>query len=130
MRRRLGRSGRVEDGGVTASLTVSDDGKSASARSTVTSTWRRRASCSAEILSGRAERGARTRPRLSAVRYLDSTGVSMLLDLHRSLDARRQRFSVVLPKTSHLWRLFEITGLPSILRIGETLAEAKAAAKP
>ena len=66
---------------------------------------------------------------MSGVRYLDSTGVSMLLDLHRSLDARRQRLSVVLPKSSHLWRLFEITGLPSILRIGSTLIDAKAAAK-
>jgi anti-sigma B factor antagonist len=66
---------------------------------------------------------------LSAVRYLDSTGVSMLLDLHRSLGARRQRLSIALPKTSHLWRIFQITGLPSILSIGETLEDAKAAAK-
>ena len=65
---------------------------------------------------------------LTAVRYLDSTGVSMLLDLHRSLDARRQRLCVVLPRTSHLWRLFEITGLPTILRIGESVMDAKEAA--
>lgn len=64
---------------------------------------------------------------LTTVRYLDSTGVSMLLELHRSLDSRRQRMSVVVPTTSHLWRLFEITGLRSILRIGATLADAKAA---
>ena len=67
---------------------------------------------------------------LTAVHYLDSTGVSMLLELHRSLDARRQRLSVVLPKTSHLWRLFEITGLGSILRVGTSLVDAKAAAQP
>jgi anti-sigma B factor antagonist len=67
---------------------------------------------------------------LSDVRYLDSTGVSMLLELHRSLDSRRQRLSIVLPKTSHLWRLFEITGLGSILRVGTSLHDAKAAAKP
>ena len=66
---------------------------------------------------------------LSNVRYLDSTGVSMLLDLHRALDAKRQRLGVALPTTSHLWRLFEITGLRSILRIGSTVAEAKAAAE-
>jgi anti-sigma B factor antagonist len=65
---------------------------------------------------------------LSQVRYLDSTGVSMLLDLHRSMVSRRQLFIVVLPRTSHLWRVFEITGLPSILRICESLAEAKEAA--
>jgi anti-sigma B factor antagonist len=65
---------------------------------------------------------------LSNVRYLDSTGVSMLLDLHRSLVSRRQIFIVVLPRTSHLWRVFEITGLPSILRICESLAAAKEAA--
>ena len=52
----------------------------------------------------------------------------MLLDLHRSLDARRQRLCVVLPRSSHLWRLFEITGLPTILRIGETVEDAKLAA--
>lgn len=65
---------------------------------------------------------------LSHVRYLDSTGVSMLLELHRSLDARRQRFIIVLPRTSHLWRVFEITGLPSILRIAESMGAAKEAA--
>jgi anti-sigma B factor antagonist len=65
---------------------------------------------------------------LSHVRYLDSTGVSMLLELHRSLEGRRQRFVIVLPRTSHLWRVFEITGLPSILRIAESLDEAKEAA--
>ena len=65
---------------------------------------------------------------LTNVRYLDSTGVSMLLDLHRALDSRRQRLSVVLPRSSHLWRLFEITGLPTILRIGESLSDAKEAA--
>lgn len=65
---------------------------------------------------------------LTEVRYLDSTGVSMLLELHRALDARRQRFVVVLPRSSHLWRVFEITGLPSILRITESVPAAKAAA--
>jgi anti-sigma B factor antagonist len=65
---------------------------------------------------------------LSNVRYLDSTGVSLLLDLHRSLVSRRQIFVVVLPRTSHLWRVFEITGLPSILKICESLAAAKEAA--
>jgi anti-sigma B factor antagonist len=65
---------------------------------------------------------------LTHVRYLDSTGVSMLLEIHRSLDSRRQRLSVVLPRTSHLWRLFEITGLPTILRVGESLLDAKEAA--
>ncbi len=65
---------------------------------------------------------------LTRVRYLDSTGVSMLLEIHRSLDSRRQRLSVVLPRTSHLWRLFEITGLPSILRVEESLIDGKEAA--
>jgi anti-anti-sigma factor len=65
---------------------------------------------------------------LSHVRYLDSTGVSMLLDLHRSLASRRQQFIVVLPRTSHLWRVFEITGLPSILKIAESQSAAKQAA--
>jgi anti-sigma B factor antagonist len=82
-----------------------------------------------EVLSGVASDARGLVLDMSNVRYLDSTGVSMLLDLHRSLDARRQRLCVVLPKTSHLWRLFEITGLPSILRIDPTLVDAKAAAK-
>ena len=89
---------------------------------------------SARDLSTEILRGVPTDARglvldLTNVRYLDSTGVSMLLDLYRSLDSRRQRMSVVVPSTSHLWRLFEITGLRSILRIGQTLAEAKAAAE-
>lgn len=82
----------------------------------------------AEILDGVPREAQGLVLDLSNVRYLDSTGVSMLLDLHRSLDARRQKLSVVLPKTSHLWRLFEITGLPAILRIGDSVNEAKAAA--
>jgi drug/metabolite transporter (DMT)-like permease len=36
---------------------------------------------------------------------------------------------VVLPNTSHLWRLFEVTGLRSILRMGATVADAKTAAE-
>lgn len=67
---------------------------------------------------------------LSSVRYLDSTGVSMLLELHRSLEAHRQRFIIVLPRISHLWRVFEITGLPSILQITESLDDAREAAAP
>ena len=82
-----------------------------------------------EVLSGVTSDARGLVLDMSNVRYLDSTGVSMLLDLHRSLDARRQRLCVVLPKTSHLWRLFEITGLPSILRIDPTLIDAKAAAQ-
>jgi anti-anti-sigma factor len=65
---------------------------------------------------------------LTHVRYLDSTGVSMLLELHRALDARRQRFIIVLPRISHLWRVFEITGLPAILTIAESLPDARQAA--
>jgi anti-sigma B factor antagonist len=82
----------------------------------------------AEILNGVPTSANALLLDLSHVRYLDSTGVSMLLELHRSLDSRRQRFIVVLPRTSHLWRVFEITGLPSILRIAESIDAAKEAA--
>lgn len=82
---------------------------------------------SSEILSGVPSESHGLVLDLTGVRYLDSTGVSMLLELHRSLDARRQRLGVVLPKTSHLWRLFEITGLPAILRIGESLPDVREA---
>jgi anti-sigma B factor antagonist len=83
---------------------------------------------SSEILNGMPTDANALILDLTHVRYLDSTGVSMLLDLHRSLEARRQRLCVVLPRSSHLWRLFEITGLPTILRIGETVDDAKLAA--
>ena len=63
---------------------------------------------------------------LSDVKYLDSTGVSMLLDVHRTLDRRRQQFVVVLHPESHLWRLFEITGLPRILKIERSIPDAQA----
>ena len=114
---------------MTATLTVLDDGKIRVGTVDGDVDLASAHDLSAEILRAVPSEADGLVLDLSAVRYLDSTGVSMLLDIHRSLDARRQRFSVVLPKTSHLWRLFEITGLPSILRIGETLAEAKAAAK-
>ena len=81
---------------------------------------------SSEILSGVTPDARGLVLDLTDVRYLDSTGVSMLLEVHRTLDRRRQKLVVVLHPESHLWRLFEITGLPRILRIERALVDAQA----
>jgi anti-sigma B factor antagonist len=61
---------------------------------------------------------------LSAVRYLDSTGVSLLFDVHRALGERRQRLAIVVPETSNLRRLFKITSLGAVIPIRDTVEEA------
>src|SRR5262245_42324736 len=78
---------------------------------------------SSEILNGVTPDARGLILDLTDVRYLDSTGVSMLLEVHRALDRRRQMLVVVLQNESHLWRLFEITGLERILRIERTLTD-------
>jgi anti-sigma B factor antagonist len=60
---------------------------------------------------------------LTRVTFMDSTGISVLLDALRRLSSRRGRLAVVCP-TERILRPFEITGLVGILKIFGTREEA------
>lgn len=63
---------------------------------------------------------------LAGLTYMDSRGVSLLFELARSLQTRRQRLLVVVPATSPLSRLFEVTKLSQAIPMAPTLDAAKA----
>lgn len=64
---------------------------------------------------------------LSAVAYLDSTGIELLFGLARRLGDRRQRLQLGVPADSPLRRVLEICDIATVAPMAET-AEAAAAA--
>ena len=54
---------------------------------------------------------------LSATRYLDSAGLSLLVRLSQRLEARRQRLRLVIPMDSPVRAVVELTGLPKVLGV-------------
>jgi anti-sigma B factor antagonist len=54
---------------------------------------------------------------LSAVEYLDSQGLHMLVDLTRALDREGIELSVFAPADSLVGQLFEITSMDTVLRL-------------
>ena len=67
---------------------------------------------------------------LSAVRYVDSAGVDMLLRLGDRLDQRRNKLILVIPEASPLTRLIKIVGLPEAIAIHPSLDGALAGQRP
>lgn len=61
---------------------------------------------------------------LSDTGYIDSAGIDMLLRLSDRLDHRRARLVLVIPETSQLKRLAMIVGLPEVITIRPSLADA------
>ena len=59
----------------------------------------------------------------SATGYIDSTVLSVLLRQWRRVGDRH--LQIVVPRTSHIRRIFEITGLHQRLHISDTLEDAK-----
>jgi anti-anti-sigma factor len=66
---------------------------------------------------------------LTGVSFLDSTGLRLLFELRTALAAGHQRLALVLGDDSPLWRLFNVTQLPTIIPVARSLDEAKAAVK-
>jgi anti-sigma B factor antagonist len=64
---------------------------------------------------------------LSAVEYLDSAGIDMLLRLGERLDRRRNKLILVVPESSQLKRLITIVGVPEAIAIHPSLDDALAA---
>ncbi len=59
---------------------------------------------------------------LEACSYIDSTGLQALLQL---LASRGESFSVVVPRGTHIRRIFEITGLVTKLNVRDSIADAR-----
>jgi anti-anti-sigma factor len=63
---------------------------------------------------------------LSGTRYLDSAAIELLFDLARRLRRRRQELSLVLPPSSPLVRLLELTDVSSVAPVHDSLDAALA----
>lgn len=62
---------------------------------------------------------------LTDVSYLDSTGITLLVEVKQHLHARRQAMNVIVPKSSPLRRLFEIASLDEIIPVADSVEDAK-----
>lgn len=67
---------------------------------------------------------------LSQIRYLDSAAIELLFDLARRLRRRRQALRLVLPPSSPLKRVLELTDIAVVAPIHESLDEALAPPSP
>ncbi|HVE75980.1 MAG TPA: STAS domain-containing protein [Actinomycetota bacterium] len=65
---------------------------------------------------------------ISEVRYMDSSGISVLFEMSRTLSARRQSMSLVVPEASPLRPLIDLTRIQLAVNVSETVEEAKEAA--
>jgi anti-anti-sigma factor len=61
---------------------------------------------------------------LSECRYLDSAAIELLFDLSRRLGRRRQELRLVLPPSSPLKRVIELTEVSSAAPVHESLDSA------
>ena len=64
---------------------------------------------------------------LSAARYIDSVGVSLLFELAERLAGRRLRFAVVMPEEGLVVRVLTIVNIDSVAEVHRGLEEALAA---
>jgi anti-anti-sigma factor len=64
---------------------------------------------------------------LSSTRYIDSAAIGLLFELARRLGRRRQTLRLVVPHTSPLVRVLEITEINTTAEIHETVDAALAA---
>jgi len=63
---------------------------------------------------------------LAGTGYLDSAAIELLFELSSRLSRRRQRLQLALPSASPLQRLLEVTGVPSVAPVHESVAAAVA----
>jgi anti-anti-sigma factor len=61
---------------------------------------------------------------LEGCRYLDSAAIEVVFDLSRRLTRRRQELRVVLPPSSPLQRVLELTDVASVAPIHESVDSA------
>jgi anti-anti-sigma factor len=63
---------------------------------------------------------------LSSVSYIDSAGLRSLLTIRRLLADRQQRVMLVIPEGSVLDRAIEIAGIPAVIPVHRSIADAHA----
>lgn len=63
---------------------------------------------------------------LTHTTYLDSAGIALLITLAERLRARRRQFRLVVPPTSPVHRVLQLTGLPDLLVVHAGVDEALA----
>jgi len=61
---------------------------------------------------------------LTAVEYLDSSGVQMVFELAERLEARQQRLAVVVPAGAPAWKVLDIVSLDATAPLTATREEA------
>jgi len=61
---------------------------------------------------------------LGGCRYLDSAAIEVVFDVSRRLDRRRQQLRLVVPETSPLGRVLELTDVGSVAPLHATLEGA------
>lgn len=66
---------------------------------------------------------------VSGLWYLDSSGISLVFELARALQARRQSLVLVVPDDHPLQRLFEVTRLRSAVPIAPDVDSARGLAR-
>ena len=64
---------------------------------------------------------------LSGVRYIDSSGLGVLFELHRRLTSRRQELRIVAPPEAPIRRALELVGLDVTADLDPSLEAAQAA---
>jgi anti-anti-sigma factor len=66
---------------------------------------------------------------LSAVTYLDSSGVHLVFDLSERLGSRQQRLALVVPEQSRIRRVLELVNVGSVLPVTPDSDDATAAVR-
>jgi anti-anti-sigma factor len=61
---------------------------------------------------------------ISDTRYLDSAAIEILFDLSRRLERRRQQLRIVMPPTSPLKRVIELTDVGQAAPVHDTMDSA------
>jgi anti-anti-sigma factor len=67
---------------------------------------------------------------LSNTSHLDSSGIYLMFQLARALEARQQRICVVAPPAAPSSRVLHITGFDQIMTVTSTVSEAMAMLSP
>ena len=67
---------------------------------------------------------------LSTSRYVDSSGLKLVFDLHSRLQSRQQVLALVVPKGGLVHRVFEIAGAEKVLNLHESVEPATEQVRP
>jgi anti-anti-sigma factor len=65
---------------------------------------------------------------LTETRFLDSAGIEMIFKLRDRLASRRQRLALVVPLSSHVRRVLELTGVDRVVMLAPDVASGVRAA--